>query len=113
MSRFYMLGKLAEEKQQLKKNRPQRPHDMVNRIRAMAVLQNPPTQRAMSLRAGIPPSMTNRIIRDELKLKKEHKSRVHALTARHIAEWRTNARKLYKRHLSGTKWKFVVTLDEA
>ena len=36
----------------------------------------------------------------------------YRLLPRHIAERRTNCRLLYENHLSGEKWKFVVTLDE-
>ena len=44
--------------------------------------------------------------------KKRHKSRVHKLLPRHIAERATNSRKLYERYLASDKWVFVVTLDE-
>ncbi|KAJ9578587.1 hypothetical protein L9F63_005189 [Diploptera punctata] len=46
-------------------------------------------------------------------MEKRHKSRVHKLLPRHIAERCTNSRKHYEKHLAGEKWKFLVTLDEA
>ena len=46
-------------------------------------------------------------------MEKRHKGRVHKLLSCHIAERRTNSRKLYEKHLAGEKWKFVVTFDEA
>ena len=41
------------------------------------------------------------------------KPKVHQLLPKHITKRKTNCRKLYEKHLSAEKWKFVVTLNEA
>jgi hypothetical protein len=40
------------------------------------------------------------------------KTKVHVLSDAHKANRKVNCRKLYDRHLSGSKYEFVVTLDE-
>ncbi len=41
------------------------------------------------------------------------KPKIHQLLPKHIAERKTNCRKLYEKHLAVEKWKIVITLDEA
>jgi hypothetical protein len=92
---------------------PKRTSSVISKIQNLAKQENPPTQRAMAEKVGTSSATVNRIIRSNLKLRKCHKARVHALNERHIAERKTNCRKLYECYLSNEKWKMVVTLDEA
>ena len=88
---------------------------VVRKVMSLVSGPNPATQRAIALKLGISRTTVNTIIKQDLKLTKRHKSRVHKLLPRHIAERTTNCRKLhvYERYLAGDKWMFVVTLDEA
>lgn len=106
-------AKFTTEKVKPKRSRPSRPLATVKVIKRLARQENPPTQKTMAFKAGTSASTVNRVIHDDLRLRKRFKARGHALSARHISERKTNARKLYERHLSGDKWRFVVTLDEA
>jgi len=105
--------KFSTKKIVQKKVCTQRSPATVSLVRRLALQENPPTQKVMAQKAGISPATVNRIIRTDLRLRKFHKARVHALNARHIAERKTNARKMYEKYLSGDKWRNVVTLDEA
>lgn len=105
--------KFSAEKLHRNRNRPSRQPVRLREVRRLALQENPPTQKAMARKTGTSVATVNRIIHQDLRLKKFHKARVHALNERHIRERKTNARKLYERHLSGDKWKFIVTLDEA
>src|SRR6266487_4188624 len=62
---------------------------------------------------GILRSTVNYFIKKFLDRKLRKKSAVHHLLLRHKKIWKTNSRKLYKKHLSGIKGHYVVTLDEA
>jgi hypothetical protein len=86
---------------------------LISKVKAQVLKENPPTQRSLASALGTSSRTINKIINKDLGLKKTKKYNVHRLLPRHIAERRTNCRKLYEKHLSGEKWKFVVTLDEA
>lgn len=92
---------------------PCRIQEVVKKVKAMVSIYNPRTQKHISQRVKVSTSTVNRIIKKDLNLERRHKAKVHALRPQHIAERKTNCRKLYERHLAGDKWKFVVTLDEA
>lgn len=79
----------------------------------MALQENPPPQRVMARRVHVAQSTVNRHLRNKLKLRMVFKSRGHVLTAAHRRDRKTRCRRLYERHLSGDKWKFVATHDEA
>ena len=87
--------------------------EVVRKVKALVTGKNPATQRSIAVKLGISQKTVSTIINRDLNLEKRHKSWVHKLLPRHIAERRTNSRKLYERHLAGDKWKFIVTLDEA
>ena len=65
------------------------------------------------MKLGISQKVVSTTRNRDINLKKGHKSWVHKLLPRHIAERHTNSRKLYECHLAGDKWKLIVTLDEA
>lgn len=67
----------------------------------------------MAARLHIAQSTVNRHLSLKLNLRRIFKSHGHYLSAAHRRERKTNSRRLYERHLSGEKWKFVATLDEA
>src|ERR1700678_118632 len=92
---------------------PYRTSAIVAKVKLAVACENPKTQRTIAKQVGVSQRTVGRIISQNLGLVKRHKAKVHALLPRHIAERRTNCRKLYERHLSGDKWMFVVTLDEA
>lgn len=96
-----------------KRKQPSRPRATVARVTKMARRENPPTQRAMASMLGTSQRTVGRIIHQNLGLRRVHKARGHRLTARHISERFTNARKLYEGFLAGDRWKNVFTLDEA
>jgi hypothetical protein len=87
--------------------------EVVGKVRQLVRGRNPATQRAIANKVGVSVGTVNAIINKNLNLEKRHKSRVHKLLPRHIAERKTNCRKLYERYLAGDRWKYVATLDEA
>lgn len=92
---------------------PARSVEVVRKVKEMVMKENPGTHKLIAMKTGVSRRTVGRIIKKNLGLVKRHKSRGHKLTARHIAERKTHSRKLYEEHLSGEKWKNVVTLDEA
>ena len=83
------------------------------KVRSLILKENPATQRtvAKSLKCSV--STVNKIINVDLNLKKAKKCNVHRLLPKHVVDRRTRCRKLYENHLSGDKWKNVVTIDES
>ena len=92
---------------------PKRTKVCIRKVKTMAMQENPPTQRVMAQKCQVSQRTINKIIHKDLKLQKKFKSKVHALLPKHVAERRTNCRKLYENYLAGNRWQFVVTLDEA
>lgn len=92
---------------------PKRTQHIVQKVRKFVTKENPSTQRAIAQRVGVSQTTVHKIIHKDLHLEKRFKSRVHKLLPRHVAERRTNCRKLYEGYLAGDKWQYVVTLDEA
>ena len=82
----------------------------ISKVKTMALKENPPTQRAMANKLNTSVQIINKTIRVDLGLKKVKKLQVYRLTARHIAERKTNSRLLYENYLSREKWKNVVTV---
>jgi hypothetical protein len=95
------------------KIQPQRSPATIKNIRQHVLKENPPTQRSLANRLSISQSTVSRIISRNLNLQKHHKALGHYLTDKHVKERFKNSRKLYEKHLSGDKWQWVVTLDEA
>jgi len=85
----------------------------VRKVKKMITCANPPSQRAMGKKLGTSPTTIRAIIRKDLGAHIKQKTRVHLLTPSHKQNRKTNARKLYERHLAGDKTEFMVTLDEA
>ncbi|OXA63018.1 hypothetical protein Fcan01_00539 [Folsomia candida] len=75
--------------------------------------ENPPSQRQIAKQCQISKSYVNTIIHRDLCKTVLRKAKLHALKPSHIANRKTNSRKLYEGHLAGKKSEFVVTLDEA
>ena len=96
-----------------KRTQPKRSPEMIAVVRQKILKENPPTQRGLANTIGISQTTVGRIIHQNLKLVKRHKSRGHRLTDRHVHERFTNSRKLYENFLAGDRWLWVVTLDEA
>lgn len=96
-----------------RRHAPSRTAEVVRKVKRLVTGENPKTQRSVAKAVKVSQSTVHNIIRKDLQLEKRHKSRVHKLLPRHIAERRTNCRKLYEGYLAADKWQFVVTLDEA
>ncbi|GFV45801.1 uncharacterized protein TNCV_2321611 [Trichonephila clavipes] len=75
--------------------------------------ENPPTQRFIASNLGMYSGTVSEILHKDLKLKKRLKLKVRLFLPKHVAERKTNVRKLCAKHLDDEKWKFGVTLDEA
>jgi histone-lysine N-methyltransferase SETMAR len=87
--------------------------DLVKKVSNLARKENPMTQSDMAKKFKVSPTTINRVIHKDLKYVTRKKTPVHQLKPRHIKNRKTNARKLYEKHLSGSKSDFIVTLDEA
>lgn len=85
----------------------------VVKVRSLILKENPATQRSVAKSIKCALSTVNKIINSDLSLKKAKKFNVHRLLPKHIADRKTRCRKLYENHLSGEKWKNVVTIDES
>jgi hypothetical protein len=85
----------------------------INKIAKIINVENVPTQFHMAKLLKTTPTTVGKIIHHDLGLKTKFKRKVHRLTLKHQQERKTNARKLYENHLSGEKWKYVVTIDES
>lgn len=93
--------------------RPVRTKPLVSKVKRLATVENPPSQRKMARMCGTTLKIVNNIIHEDLDLITRRKTKVHKLNEYHMKNRKTNARKLYEKHLAGTKWQYVVTLDEA
>lgn len=87
--------------------------DVLRTIKRKIKVENPPTLQNLADQIHIPLPTIQRAIRDKIIMKTKKKTKVHILTERDKNNRKTNSRKLYENHLSGTKSEFVVTLDEA
>ena len=53
------------------------------------------------------------MILQDLQAQVHRKGKGHRLTTQHMQNRKTNARKLYERHLAGPKSEYMATIDEA
>ncbi|KAJ9597690.1 hypothetical protein L9F63_011456 [Diploptera punctata] len=68
--------------------------DVIRKLKVLISGGNPATQSVIANRLGISLKTVNTIINKDLNMEKRHKSKVHKLLPRHIAEYRTDSRKL-------------------
>ncbi|CAG7685290.1 unnamed protein product [Allacma fusca] len=73
---------------------------------------NPLSQRAIERKLGTSHTTVNKIIQGDLAMQTSKKHRRHTLKDRHKKNRKTNARKLYERHLAGKRSEFTMTLEE-
>lgn len=85
----------------------------ISKVRSLVTRENPPTQKSIANSLNTSVATVNKIINQDLQLKKAKKHNVHRLLPRHVAQRKTCCRILYENYLAGDKWKYVVTLDEA
>lgn len=85
----------------------------VSKVKSLVTRENPPTQKSIAKSLDTSVATINKIINQDLQLKKAKKHNVHQLLPRHVAQRKTFCRILYENHLAGDKWKYIVTLDEA
>jgi hypothetical protein len=86
---------------------------VLKQVQKMVKNENPPTQKIIANKIGTSAATINKIINKDLQLRKVKKSKVHRLTEYHIQRRFTNCRFFYENYLSGDKWKYVITVDEA
>lgn len=86
---------------------------MVRKVDLWTKKESPPAQIFMANKLGVCKRTVQKIIKKYLNRVVKRKAKVHALTPKHKQNRKTNARKLYERHLAGQKSEFVVSLDEA
>jgi len=85
---------------------------IVRKVTRMARRRNPPGFRDIDSSAGLSPRTVRRILAKS-KLELRRKTTVYKLKLAHMQNRKTNCRKLYRNWISGNKWSYVVTLDEA
>jgi [histone H3]-lysine36 N-dimethyltransferase SETMAR len=97
------------------KEHPLKEHtkSIIPRLKRLSSSENPKTQRDIASRLGTSKSTINRVIKKYLGKVTRRKHPVHRLTASHMQNRKTNARKLYENHLAGDKDEYVITIDEA
>ena len=98
-----------------KKKQPYRKRTpaVIRAIRRMTSRENPPSQRQMARTTGVTQHTVRNVIKQNLSKEKRKKSTVHALKPHHIENRKCNARKLYQNRLAGSRYEYVVTIDEA
>lgn len=96
------------------KRQPLKPSNQsaLKKIDLMTQKENPPSQKQIAVKAGVPFGSVSRLIK-KLGKRTAHKTTVHTLNARQMANRKTNSRKIYEKYLAGPKSEFVVTIDEA
>jgi len=90
-----------------------RTSEMVKRVAKEISKANPPTQKSIANKLNTSQFNIFKIIHEDLDRVTYHKTKVHLLNESHKRNRKKNCRKLYRRHLAGDKWEFMVTLDEA
>ncbi|GFU83421.1 retrovirus-related Pol polyprotein from transposon opus [Trichonephila clavipes] len=80
------------------------------KVKSAILKENPLTQSCIASKLGM--SLSTLIKHKYLKLKMMFKPKVHLLLPKHIAERKTNCRKLHENLLAAESLKFAVTLDE-
>ena len=72
---------------------------------------DPPAQTSLAKQLKVSPSTINNALK-ELGLQRRKKLKVHTITDRQKKNRCINAWKLYRDHLAGHRYEYVVTLDE-
>lgn len=103
----------GSEVQRYKRHRTARTSEAIAKVKKIMKNANPIPQPLMAKKLNISQRSVGRIIHQDLRLETRKKTKVHVLSDAHKANRKINCRKLYDRHLSGSKYEFVVTLDEA
>ncbi|GFW21540.1 hypothetical protein TNCV_1533631 [Trichonephila clavipes] len=85
----------------------------IKKVKPLILKENSLTQRFIASKPRMSFGTVSKIIDKDLKLKKVFKPKVHLLLPQHIAERKTNCRKLHEKHLVAEKWKFMVTFDKS
>lgn len=93
--------------------RPQRNKVMLQKLDKIIRKKSPPSQRSAARKLNVSLATVNRAIHQDLSLLTRKKRKVHRLNAAQKKNRKVNARKMYERHLAGSKGEYVVTLDEA
>lgn len=88
---------------------------ILRNIKRKYMSNNPPSFRKSSQSLSISKSTIHRAVTSKniLNMDKRKKVKSHYLTESDKQNRKTNARKLYENYLSGSKSKYVVTIDEA
>lgn len=74
--------------------------------------RNPDTQTAIARKHGVSQTTVGRIIAQDLQAKLRKKRRVHALSNAQVFQ-RLQRGPRFLRYINGTKWRNVLTIDEA
>lgn len=86
---------------------------VLHKIDTLTSKSDPPSQVSMANSLKVCRKTIYNAIKNKLHKVTRIKPKVHVLNESHIQNRKTNARKLYREHLAGTKGEFSVTLDEA
>lgn len=87
--------------------------EMVDKVKSYVIRKNPMPYRDIRKKTTLTLPIISKIIHQDLGLKTRRKCKVHRLTKNHKKNRKTNCRKLYEKHLAGSRTEFAVTLDEA
>ena len=79
----------------------------------MCTRKSVPTHEVMAKKLNVSTTVINRIIHDDLALKTRKKIKLHWLNDNHIANRKTNARKLTRKYVRPENYEFLVTIDES
>lgn len=86
---------------------------LIRKVDLLTSKENPPSYSEMHKMTAASNQTLHKIIHSDLGKILKKKRQLHAPKNSRRANRKSNCRRLYEKHLSGTKWEFVVSLDEA
>ena len=110
-------GKRRQERvtgvpRQERRCRPKLTKSVLKAVEKHMTKPDPPAQTSLAKQLKVSPSTINNALK-ELGLQRRKKLKVHTITDRQKKNRCINAWKLYRDHLAGHRYEYVVTLDES
>ena len=90
-----------------------RTRSLIHKVDIETNKPNPKSQNQLAKECNTSQQIINLIIHKDLNKKTRRKTKVHRLNQDQKATRKTTCRKMYEQHLSGPKYEYFVTLDEA
>lgn len=108
------IGRRRENKDfQLKRARTVRSKSTIEKVQELINQTNAPSQTNMANAVGCSRRSVQRMITEDLGLRRKRKTEVHKLNERQIQCRKTNSRKLTRNQIRESNFENLVTLDEA